>query len=167
MAWTVPRSWIHDEIPPAATFNTHIRDNEAYLKTAADSRAVSVEVFNYNVPLAVGDGKRYLGPMPSLMVGYNLTKVTATIYAPSTVGTPTVQVARGRQAAPTTAHAWVDTLSTLVTIDATEYSSLNAAVPAVVNAAYDDVAEGDLFRIDCDVIGTGAKGLWIALEFTK
>ena len=167
MAWTTPRTWETDEIPPASTFNTHIRDNENYLKSAADSRAVSVEVFSYNVPLAVGDGKRYLGPMPSLMVGYNLTKVTITVYVPSTSGKPTVQVARGRQATPTTAHAWVDTLSTLVTIDVNEYSSLNATVSAVVNTGYDDVAEGDLFRIDLDVTGTGTTGWWVTLEFTK
>lgn len=27
MAWTSPRTWLAGEVPPAATFNTHIRDN--------------------------------------------------------------------------------------------------------------------------------------------
>lgn len=27
MAWTSPRTWIAGEVPPAATWNTHVRDN--------------------------------------------------------------------------------------------------------------------------------------------
>ncbi len=27
MAWTTPRTWVTDEVPTAATLNTHIRDN--------------------------------------------------------------------------------------------------------------------------------------------
>jgi hypothetical protein len=33
MAWTVPRTWVEGEVPTAAIFNTHIRDNIALLKT--------------------------------------------------------------------------------------------------------------------------------------
>lgn len=31
MAWTTPRTWVAGEVPAAATFNTHVRDNLAYL----------------------------------------------------------------------------------------------------------------------------------------
>lgn len=31
MPWSTPRTWVEGEIPSAATFNAHIRDNLAYL----------------------------------------------------------------------------------------------------------------------------------------
>lgn len=31
MAWTTPRTWVGGEIPTSAIFNTHIRDNVAWL----------------------------------------------------------------------------------------------------------------------------------------
>jgi len=40
MPWTLPRTWVTNEIPTAALFNTHIRDNESYLKSA-----VSAQIF--------------------------------------------------------------------------------------------------------------------------
>lgn len=30
--WTAPRTWVAGEVPPAATFNTHVRDNLLWLK---------------------------------------------------------------------------------------------------------------------------------------
>ena len=32
MAWTTPRTWVTSEVPTAAIFNTHVRDNLNYLK---------------------------------------------------------------------------------------------------------------------------------------
>ncbi len=37
MAWTTPRTWVTSEIVTAALLNTHIRDNESYLKGNADA----------------------------------------------------------------------------------------------------------------------------------
>ena len=76
-------------------------------------------------------------------------------------------VERGRQADATTAHAWVDMLSTACTIDQNEYSSLYDAHQMVVDATKDDVLEGDLFRFNCDSAGTAATGCWMTLEFQK
>ena len=58
-------------------------------------------------------------------------------------------------------------LSTLITIDANEYSSADAATPAVIDTSYDDISLGDKIRIDVTVAGTGTLGLSITLTFTK
>lgn len=55
----------------------------------------------------------------------------------------------------------------VVTIDANEVSSYTAATPGVVNPANDDLATGDLLRVDVDTAGTGAKGLVVSIEFEK
>lgn len=49
--------------------------------------------------------------------------------------------------------------STPVTVDASELTSYTAAVPSVVNGANADIAVGDMWRVDIDTAGTGAKGL--------
>ena len=36
MAWVAPRTWIVNEVVTAAELNTHIRDNELYLKSQTD-----------------------------------------------------------------------------------------------------------------------------------
>jgi len=87
----------------------------------------------------------------------NLVDADAAVYTVSSSGTPTVQI-----------HNLTDTqdmLSTLITIDANEYSSYTAATQPVINASYDDVATGDRLRIDVDVAGTGTKGLDVILTF--
>jgi hypothetical protein len=166
MAWTTPKTWAAG-VASSADLNTHVRDNLNYVYTTLALRAGGIEIFPSTIALATGDGKKYLPPMPSVMAGYNLTKVTCTVFADSTSGAITVQVARGRQANPTTAHAFADMLSTRVTIDQDEYCSLDAATAAVVDTTKDDIAEGDILRVDVDGAGTGATGLWVTLEFTK
>ncbi len=37
MAYTTPRTWVPGEIPTAAQFNTHIRDNQSFFSTHAHS----------------------------------------------------------------------------------------------------------------------------------
>lgn len=37
--WTTPRTWVANEIPPAATWNTHLRNNLEWLKTPPFSSA--------------------------------------------------------------------------------------------------------------------------------
>jgi hypothetical protein len=56
-------------------------------------------------------------------------------------------------------------LSTKLTIDANETDSSTAANAAVIDGAHDDVATGDMLRIDIDVAGTGAKGLMVEMQF--
>jgi hypothetical protein len=169
MAYTPPvaGNWDTDDYFVAANFKTEVLDNITYLKTAADTRAISVEVFAANVPVSVGDGKRIIGPMPAMMAGYNLTKITINVKHESSSGLPTVAVRRGRCPTPTTTYTWEDMLSTNVTIDANEFSSVSATTAMVVNTTKDDIAEGDLIAFDVDVAGTDTLGLWVTPEFNK
>lgn len=127
------------------------------------TKSISMQVFDAGTTVATGDGKLYLR-VPSSLNGMNVIGVSAGVFAKSTSGTPTVQIARGRQANATSAHSFVDVLSTLITIDANEFDSKDATTAAVINASNDDLATGDLFRIDVDVAGTGTLGLFITIE---
>jgi hypothetical protein len=106
--------------------------------------------------LTVGDGKAYWR-VPSALNGMNLVSVAAALTTVSSVGIPTVQIANVTDA--------VDMLSTKLTVDATETDSSTAAAAAVIDATKDDVATGDMLRIDVDVAGTGAKGLMVEMQF--
>lgn len=106
--------------------------------------------------LSTGDGKAYF-PIPVALNGMNLVNVEGALTAVSTSGIPTIQVANVTDT--------VDMLSTKLTIDANELNSSTAATPVVIDGTNDDVATGDLLRIDCDVAGTGAKGLMVILTF--
>lgn len=41
MAWTIPRTWVHNEVVTAAMVNAHVRDNELVIKT---TRAASGQI---------------------------------------------------------------------------------------------------------------------------
>jgi hypothetical protein len=59
-----------------------------------------------------------------------------------------------------------DVLSTNLTIDSGENSSADAAAAAVIDTTKDDVATGQLIRVDVDAVSTtAAKGLIITLTF--
>lgn len=104
--------------------------------------------------ITTGDGKAYWR-VPALYDGWDLVAVAAALTTVSSSGAPTVQIANVTDA--------VDMLSTKLTIDANETDSKTAATPAVIDAAHDDLATGDMLRIDIDVAGTGAKGLMVQL----
>lgn len=107
--------------------------------------------------LAVGDGQGYF-IVPPEFNGMNLVAVAAALVGVrSSSGLPTIQVANQTDA--------VDMLSTRITIDANEWTSYTAATAAVIDATKDDVATGDILRMDVDVAGTGAKGLVVILTF--
>lgn len=106
--------------------------------------------------LTTGDGKAYIA-ITGALGGLNLVDVTAALTTNSSSGAVSVQVHNVTQAA--------DMLTTNLTVDASEPTSLTAATPAVIDAANDDVAAGDIIRIDVDGAGTGAKGLIVALTF--
>ncbi len=126
--------------------------------------SISVYVSEAIYDLLVGDGQAYIA-IPASVNGKDVTAATATLISKSTSGTVTIQLARGRQAAPGTAHAFVDILSTRLTIDVNEFSSTTATTPLVINGSNDDVATGDLIRIDVDVTGTAAAGLIVTITF--
>ena len=119
-------------------------------------RIVMVKLIDDATALATGDGKFYFA-VPAELNGYNLVAAHAFVSTASSSGTPTYQI-----------HNLTDTsdmLSTLITIDANEYTSYTAATPPVINASEDDVVTGDMLRIDKDVAGTGEKGDGIILSF--
>lgn len=108
--------------------------------------------------ITTGDGKAYFC-VPSELNGYNLVDADAFVTTVSSSGAPSVQI-----------HNLTDTqdmLSTNITIDANEKTSYTAATASAINASYDDVATGDILRIDIDGAGTGAKGLGVILSFQK
>lgn len=106
--------------------------------------------------LTTGDGKAYYR-VPSTLNGCNLVAVAAALTTASSSGAPAVQIHNLTQAA--------DMLTTSITIDANETDTSTAATPAVIDTDNDDVATGDMLRIDVDTAGTGAKGLIVELQF--
>lgn len=128
------------------------------------TESVTVEVFAAATTVTTGDGKKYFR-VPLALNGMNLISVGAGNFAKSTSGNPTVQIARGRQSSATSAHSFVDMLSTAITIDANDYDSKDAGTPAAINSSNDDVATGDLIRIDVDTAGTGTTGLFVTMGF--
>lgn len=114
--------------------------------------------------ISTGDGKFYLPPIPPALNGMNLVNVIVTVRTTSSSGTPTFQFARGRQANATSAHTYVDMLTTRVTIDAGEYSSINSSAAFVIDTSNDDLATGDIIRCDIDVAGTGTSDALVTFE---
>ncbi len=106
--------------------------------------------------LAVGDGAISF-EMPAEVGGMNLVGAYGFVSTPSSSGTPQYQIHNVTDG--------VDMLSTKITIDANQKSSRTAGTPAVVDSAHDDVATGDILRIDKDTAGTGEKGDLITLIF--
>lgn len=128
------------------------------------TESIVVEVVSASTALTTGDGKRYFRT-PLTLNGMDLISVGASVFAKSTSGLPNVMISRGRQAAAGTAHAYVDMLSTAITIDANEFDTKDATTAAVINTSNDDIATGDMIRIDVDGAGTGVTGLWITMGF--
>jgi hypothetical protein len=119
-------------------------------------RVIEIQVIDAATSVATGDGKAYI-VIPSELNGYNLVDADAGVITVSSSGTPTVQIYNLTQTA--------DMLSTLITIDANEYTSYTAATAPIIDTTNDDVATGDILRIDIDAAGTGTKGLIIILSF--
>lgn len=135
-------------------------------KAVIDKAQIELIVLGALDILKVGDGLFYFA-VPSGLNGYAVTKVEANILVTSTDGLPTIQIAKGRRATPTSTLTFTDILSTHITIDVGEYSSNNAVNPPVIDASAAGLLTDDILRVDCDVAGTGPKGLIINLELSK
>jgi hypothetical protein len=101
----------------------------------------------------------------------NLVAVNANVFAAGTTGTINIDIAR---CAATTAGAIctgtgtsiADMLSTNITIDSGENDTATAAAAAVIDTGSDDVATGQVLRIDIDAVHTTpATGLLVNMEF--
>ena len=118
---------------------------------------VVISVTPDNIDVVTGDNqaRTYI---PTSVGGMNLVGVHAYVVTAGTTNTTDVQIHNLTQAA--------DMLSTVSTIDSGETSSRTAATPAVIDTANDDVAAGDIIRIDIDAASTvPPEGLYIELEF--
>jgi hypothetical protein len=113
--------------------------------------------------ITTGDGKVY-ARIPSSLTGMDLVAVAASVSTVSSSGAVTVMVRRSRRSSAT-ARTNADMLSVSLTIDVSEFDSIDAATAATINTANDDVVTGDHIHIDIDGAGTGAKGLYVELIF--
>ncbi|MCK5617637.1 hypothetical protein KAR91_88045 [Candidatus Pacearchaeota archaeon] len=120
-------------------------------------RGFNVALVASNVDVAVSDGI-YAFCVPAALAGMNIVNCVATVHTAGTTGTTDIQIRRRRDTTD------VDVLSTKLTIDSGETSSITAATEFVVNAANDDLVEGDLLFVDIDAISTTApKGLFVTV----
>lgn len=126
----------------------------------AEVKSVTFVPFAPTVTVSTGDGKQYFR-VPSHLNGANITAVHAFVQTAGTTGTSDIQIARVRSGTP------ADVLSTKITIDSTETGSDTAATAAVINTSNDDLATGDILRIDVDAVSTTAPiGLVVTIETT-
>jgi hypothetical protein len=134
---------------------------DAFAGSDYGKRVVSMLVFSDADDMATGDGAGDLfWRVPSVLNGYNLVAVAASVKTAGTTGTADIQVINVTDG--------VDMLSTKITIDSGETDSSTAATPAVINTSNDDVATGDSIRFDVDSVHTTpAKGLLIEMIFQK
>jgi hypothetical protein len=124
--------------------------------TMPAARMMQVVVTDPNgADLATGDGQAYV-TIPAELNGANLVAAHASLTTAGS-GTTTVQVRNVTQNA--------DMLSTPITVDAGETSSYTAATQPVIDGGNDDVATGNIVRVDVDTAGAGAKGLTVLLTF--
>lgn len=121
------------------------------------TKNVSIQVTAGDTDTATGDGQAYF-IIPAELAGMNLVDVKAGVATAGTTGTTDIQIHNVTDAA--------DMLSTKLTIDSAETTSETAATAAVINTATDDVAEGDVLRVDVDAVSTtAAQGLFVTLAF--
>lgn len=113
--------------------------------------------------ITTGDGKAGVR-IPASMNGMDLVAVAMSVSTVSSSGIPTVQLRRSRRSSAT-ARSDADMLSTKLTIDASEFDTVDAAAAAAINTSNDDVQTGDVIYVDIDVAGTGAKGLFVEMTF--
>jgi hypothetical protein len=87
---------------------------------------------------------------------FEITLATGAAETDKTIGTGFIRVAKTR-----------NMLSTNLSIDSYEHSSLTAATPHVINTSYDDVATGDVISAMVLTVhsGTAAKGLYVVPTF--
>lgn len=115
-----------------------------------------ISVFNSDEQIVVGNGIVGI-PIDAKLDGWILKDVTAMVSTQGVTGATDIQIRRRRSGAN------ADMLSTKVTIGAEYFAS-----DGVINATYEDVAEGDLLFVDVDAIHTTAPyGLSLTLKFDE
>jgi len=119
--------------------------------TKYESQAVretfKIDFGSETTAVATGDGQKEF-QMP---YNFTLTEVFATVKTASTSGVPSIQIQQGG----------LDILSTEITLDVTDKSSRDAAVPSVISDTTLDI--NGIIEFDIDAIGTDLAGLVIYL----
>lgn len=155
--------------PSACTAGKYVTDTAAdgTLTCESPKRVVQVVAFDFATDTATGDGKFYFY-VPAELNGMNLVAVHAQVITAGTTNLTNVDLARCATTASGNACSGTvsDMLSTNLTIDSGENSSTTAATAAVIDTSYDDVATGQIVRVDVDAVSTTtAKGLIVTMEF--
>lgn len=140
--------------------DTRVDTLEGVVAAAIITKRFMLVLLDNGTSLSVQDGVgEFNFVTPEDIDGYELTGVAAAVGGVSSSGTPTFQIYNVDNA--------VDMLTTRITIDATEITSYTAVTPPVIDTTNNVVNTGDRLRFDCDVAGTGTKGLIIFLEFSE
>lgn len=147
---------------------TEINDGADNLRTITPSglagsnfskRVVSVKINeDGGTTLTTGDGK-FTWIVPQALHGFNIVAVSAGCSTCSYSGNPVFDLYN--------ATSSLDILSTNLYMDVNEYTSASAATASVINTTNDYLTTGDRIRIDCDVAGTGVKGVQIDITCQK
>lgn len=127
-------------------------NGSSWVRVSYDPSVVlGVALSDETTAITTGVGKAYIRS-PFAMT---LTGVRANLNTASSSGIPTVDINVNGSTV----------LSTKLTIDVSELTSVTAAVPAVISSA--SIADDDQISFDVDVAGTGAKGLKVWLYGTR
>ncbi len=147
------------------TSTTLVITPDALAGSNLGKRSVPFQVVHPAVLLEVGDNQLDF-PIPPELSGMNLIGITMEVDTASSGAAPSFSIERVRTGA---GAGTVNVLTTNVTIDAAELTSLTAATPTVINTSNDDVVASattqDRYRFNCDVAGTDTKGWKGSLAF--
>ncbi len=150
--------WVKIATPNELWFTDDAGNDREIGSENAQTKNVEVVLTDNSTAPTVVDG---LGDMyfivPAELDGMNLVSVGAHATTVSSSGLPSFQIHNLSNA--------LDMLSTNITLDVSEKDSATATTPAVINTSNDHINTGDEIRFDCDVVGTGAKGITIRLGF--
>jgi hypothetical protein len=125
---------------------------------ADHSTPIYLKLFWADEDIALGDGILHF-TVPPYLDGATLVDFDIAVYTPSSSGAVEVKLYN------LSTSQFV--LSTPATIDATEYNSMTATTPPVINPSYEDLVAGHRWRLDVTGIGTGTKGLDVFMEVAR
>ncbi len=125
-------------------------DNHLSIYGIIPDQFLIVAMSDETTDIAVGDDKVTL----HAPCAFYLFDIIASLTTVSSAGVVTIDIERNG----------TTIFTTLLTIDATEFTSSTAAAPLVMDAAERLVAKGDKLTFNIDADGTGAKGLKISLS---
>jgi hypothetical protein len=124
-----------------------------------EKRLIVLFPFAPTADVATGDGKAYFR-VPTMLNGGVITAVHAMVNTAGTTGGTTIQIARVRSGTP------ADVLSAAMVIDSGETGS-DTGTAGTINTSNDDLATGDIIRIDVDGVSTTEPlGLQVTIEVT-